>query len=111
MKLYGYRNENGKIEQAEIDVEEKVVLVRENGENFPFTYGKQINRESIGEVIGYYPTIFLKTPDFEYAKRKFLENKRKELTEKEDISKKFQKSVESLREEINILEQVNAETK
>lgn len=111
MKLYAYKYEDGKIEQAEVEVEEKAVLVPKERGKLPFIYEEQIYRENVGEAIGYHPSIFLKTPDFEYAKGKLLENKRKELAEKEDASERFQKSVESLKEEIKVLEQTSEETK
>lgn len=105
MKLYGYRNENGSIEQAEIEVEEKAVLVPKEQSNFPFTYDKQIDRADVGRVIGYYPTIFLKNKDFEYAKEKFLERKKEELAEKEKYVEKQNEGLKKMREEINKLEQ------
>lgn len=110
MKLYAYRYADGRIEQAEVEVEEKVVLVPKEQENIPFIYEKQIGKTDVGEVVGYYPTVFLKSPDSEYAKDKFLENMRKVLAEKEDTSEKFQKAVEALKEEIRVLEQESEET-
>lgn len=76
MKLYAYNNNNGEIQQAEIEVKEKVILVPENGDtSFPFIYDKSIDREKVGAPIGYYgDTIFYKSPSFDMAKEIFLED-------------------------------------
>lgn len=111
MKLYGYQNKDGKIEQAEVEVEEKVVLVQKEQATFPFTYDKQLARDNIGKIIGYYPTIFLKTPDFERAKEKFLEQAENKLTDKEKALESYQDSVESAKREIEALKQATNEPK
>lgn len=81
MKLYGYYNDNGEIKQAEVEVKEKVILVPENdGESIPFLYEKSIDRDKLGELVGYSGTIFYKQPSFEMAKEKFLEKARKEYS-------------------------------
>lgn len=81
MKLYGYYNDNGEIKQAEIEVKEKIVLVPlKDGDSFPFLYENSIERDKIGELIGWNGTIFYREPSFERAKEKFLEKARKEYS-------------------------------
>lgn len=109
MKLYGYQNKDGKIEQAEIEVEEKVVLVPKGQSSFPLTYDKQLDEGDIGKVIGYNPTIFLKSPDFEHAKEKFLVRAENELSKKEDVLKSYQDSVKGARQELESLKQATNE--
>lgn len=105
MKLYGYQNENGKIKREEIEVEEKVVLVPKNGNSFLLIYGNQINREDVGKAIGcYLPTVYLKEPDFEHAKEILLEKAMKDLSEKENTSEAFLKSVEEFKNQMKDLE-------
>lgn len=76
MKLYAYHNDNGEIKQAEFEVDEKVVLVPENGNDyFPFLFEKQIDRKSVGVPLGYSgDTIFYSQPSFDMAKQVFSEN-------------------------------------
>lgn len=83
MKLYAYHNNNGEIQQAEIEVKEKVVLVLENGgTSLPFAYESSIDAEKVGVPIGYFEdTIFYKSPSFEMAKEIFLENTKRHFTE------------------------------
>ncbi len=107
MKLYGYKNENGKIAQTEIEAEEKVVLVPKENGSFPFIYDKQIDMANVGEVIGYYPTIFLKEPNFNYAKEKFLKKARESLAGKEKYRDKVLKDVEDFKKELEILEKAS----
>lgn len=109
MKLYGYQNKDGKIEQAEVEVEEKVVLIPKGQSSFPFTYEKQIGRDDIGSVIGYYPTIFFKTPDFERAKEKFLVWAENKLADKEKVLEDYRGSVENAKQELEALKQATNE--
>lgn len=109
MKLYGYQNKDGKIEQAEVEVEEKVVLVPKGQSSIPFIYDKQLDRDSIGKVVGYYPTVFLKTPDFEHAKEKFLEQAEKKLADKEKVLEDYQDSVENAKRDLETLKHATNE--
>lgn len=103
MKLYGYYNDNGQIKQAEVEVKEKVVLVPENdGESIPFLYEKSIDRDKIGELVGYNGTIFYKQPSFEMAKEKFLETARKEYLTYQSESNKRGAIVARLEEQEDI---------
>lgn len=112
MKLYGYRNKNGNIEQVETEVEEKVVLVPEEGKVFPLVYEKQIDKESVGDIIetGYCQAVFYKVPDFDFAKEQFLEHRRRELSEKEIDFEEQSKRIEELKSEIKNLEQATENT-
>lgn len=109
MKLYGYQNKDGKIEQAEVEVEEKVVLVPKGQSSFPFTYEKQLDRDDIESVIGYYPTIFLKSPDFKHAKEKFLIQAENKLADKEKVLEDYRDTVESAKRELKALKQATSE--
>lgn len=104
MKLYGYQNENGKIKRGEIDVEEKVILIPKDGRDFPLIFGNQINREDVGKVIGFWPTVFLKEPDFERAKELLLEKARERLSEKEKVMEQSSKDVEEFKKQMETLE-------
>lgn len=108
MKLYGYQYKDGKMEQAEIEVEEKVVLVPKGQASFPLTYDKQLDIGDIGKIVNFYPTIFLKSPDFEYAKEKFLVQTENELSKKEDVLKTYQDLVEGARQELESLKQATS---
>lgn len=105
MKLYGYQSKDGKIEQAEVEVEEKVVLVPKGQSSFPFIYEKQLDRDDIGNITGYYPTIFLKSPDFKHAKEKFLVQAENKLADKEKVLEDYRDSVESAKQELKALKQ------
>lgn len=111
MKLYGYKSENGKILQAEIEVEEKSVLVPKENGSLPFLYDKQIDVANVGEVTGYYPTIFLKEPNFDYAKEKFLQKARETLAKKEKCRDEYLKDVEEFKGELELLEQASEDVK
>lgn len=77
MKLYGYHNNDGKIEQAEIEVKEKIILVPTvEGKSMPFIYENNIGIEDIGTLLGWGNTIYYKSPSFELAKEKFIEKVR-----------------------------------
>lgn len=109
MKLYGYQNKDGEIEQAEVEVEEKVVLVPKGQSSIPLVYEKQIDRDDIEKIIGYYPTIFLRIPNFSHAKTKLLERVEKELKEKEDALKSYQDSIEDVKRKLEALKQATNE--
>lgn len=88
MKLYGYYNDNGEIRQAQVEVKEKVILVPEkDGQSIPFLCEKSIDRDKIGELIGWNSTIFYKKPSFQMAKEKFLEKAQKEYLASQNENK------------------------
>ncbi len=75
MKLYGYRNMKGKINEIEIEVEEQTILVPKDGSNFPFIYARQIQKNEIGKIFESYcfgDAVFLNEPDLEKARSMFL---------------------------------------
>ena len=96
MKLYGYHNDNGIIEACEVEVEEELVLVPTKGECFPFYYGGYLEKENIGELVGFSEeTLFLKSPDPKFAldmfrqraKEKYLESEKEYLYYRELLEK------------------------
>lgn len=109
MKLYAYKYDDGTIQQAEAEAVEKVILVPEKNIDFPFIYRKRIDKEDIGELIGGFPTVFLKHPGLEYAREKFLENARERLEERKNILEYAKKEIKEIEEEIRDLELIEAE--
>lgn len=85
MKLYAYANDNGKIKQEEIEVEEKVVLVPVNNSRFPFSYDSQLDKNKIGKLVGFNKVVFFKQPNFKGAKEMFIENARKTLSQNKGL--------------------------
>lgn len=98
MKLYGYYNNDGKIQQAEIEAVEKVILIPKEGKNFPFYYGDSIDREQIGKPLGYYQDIvFFAEESREKAVEMFVEYAQKKFLESEKVFEKEKAVLERLR--------------
>ena len=100
MGLYGYKNDNGEIKQAVIEVEEKTYLVPvdENGLGYlPFCCEKQIENKNIGVTIGYLnDTIFFLSPSFDEAKAEFMKLAELRVKQEEESYEKEKAAYEKL---------------
>lgn len=100
MKLYGYYNNEGKIHQAEIEVEEKVVLVPKEGGNFPFYYGDSIDKEQLEKPLGCcQDVVFFAEESREKAKEMFVKFAEKKFLASEELFEKTRDVLERLRSE------------
>lgn len=98
MKLYGYNFGNGKINSAEVEVEEKPKTCRVPHGSFPFCYLSTVKKEDIGAFVGYSGlTVFYTNPSKDKAIQKFKEEFNRELESKKH-------DVTILEEKIRILE-------
>lgn len=100
MKLYGYWNNDGRIHQAEIEVEEKVILVPKEGRNFPFYYGGSIDKEQLEKPLGYcQDVVFFTEESREKAKKMFVKFAEKKFLASEELFDKTRDVLERLRAE------------
>lgn len=88
MKLYVYNFSNGKLNCAEVEVEEKLKTYKVPHGTAPFCYLSLLKKEDEGKFVGYFGcTVFYTEPSKEKAIEKLkrelnrkLEEKRKEVS-------------------------------
>ena len=80
MKLYFYGLNSDGISVTEVEVIEKpkTYYPVDKKRGFP-NYMSFVRKEDEGKITGYYESIFLTKPNFDYAKEKFREAAEKEL--------------------------------
>lgn len=112
MKLYFYINnfkDNKGIEMEECEVRETATRYYPIN-NFPkgfCNYHAYVNKSDIGIVISHWGqnTVIIKEPDFELAKRLFIEQMEKEIEAEKDEIEKLKEKIKEKENNIKIIEE------
>ena len=104
MKLYFYINnfkDNKRIEMEECEVRETATRY------FPINNFPYVNKSDIGIVISRWGqnAVIIKEPDFELAKRLFIEQMEKEIEAEKDEIEKLKEKIKEKENNIKIIEE------